>query len=69
MRYRALSLATKKITFFVGSLMKQNICDRLYPSFSFQILASHGANLGQIDRQGDSALYWAARQGHSQIIK
>ena len=34
-----------------------------------QVLAAHGANLGQVDQQGDSAVYWAARQGHTQAIQ
>ena len=41
----------------------------LKDTWFFQLLCTHGANLGQVDRQGDSALYWAARQGHAQVIK
>jgi hypothetical protein len=35
----------------------------------WQILGGHGANLGQLDQQGDSTIYWAARQGHAHIIQ
>ena len=34
-----------------------------------KVLSTHGANLGQVDQQGDSALYWAARQGHHPVVK
>ena len=34
-----------------------------------KVLCSHGANLGQVDYQGDSAIYWAARQGHTAVIQ
>ena len=34
-----------------------------------QVLVAHGANLGVADQQGDSAVYWAARQGHAPVIR
>ena len=36
---------------------------------NIKVLSTHGANLGQVDQQGDSALYWAARQGHHPVVK
>lgn len=39
-------------------------------SFIFlRLLAAREANLAQVDRQGDSGVTWAARQGHVEIIK
>ena len=32
-------------------------------------MVAHGANLGVADQQGDSAVYWAARQGHAPVIR
>ena len=34
-----------------------------------QVLNGHGADLGAVDVQGDNAVYWAARQGHSGVIR
>ena len=34
-----------------------------------KVLAGAGASLGQVDLQGDSAVYWAARQGHAEVIQ
>ena len=34
-----------------------------------QVLVAHGANLGIMDQQGDSAVYWASRQGHAKVVK
>ena len=34
-----------------------------------KMLAAKGGNLGMVDHRGDSAIYWAARQGHEDIIR
>ena len=34
-----------------------------------RVLGGHGADLGATDSAGDSALYWAARQGHAAVIR
>ena len=34
-----------------------------------RVLSGHGANLTAVDLQGDNAVYWAARQGHSGVIQ
>ncbi len=34
-----------------------------------RLLASRGANLAQVDRQGDSGVVWATRQGHVDVVK
>ena len=34
-----------------------------------RMLEERGANLGLVDNQGDSGIIWAARQGHSDVIK
>ena len=34
-----------------------------------RVLHGHGADLGALDVQGDNAVYWAARQGHSSVIQ
>ena len=34
-----------------------------------QVLGGHGADLAALDSQGDSAVYWAARQGHTPVIE
>ena len=34
-----------------------------------RVLGGHGADLGALDSQGDSAVYWAARQGHTPVIE
>ena len=34
-----------------------------------RVLRGHGADLAAIDLQGDNAIYWAARQGHSGVIE
>ena len=33
------------------------------------MLAAKGGNLGMVDHRGDSAIYWAARQGHEDLIR
>ena len=35
----------------------------------FQVLAKKGGNLGMVDNRGDSAVYWAARQGHHHVVQ
>ena len=37
--------------------------------FIFQVLAKKGGNLGMVDNRGDSAVYWAARQGHHHVVQ
>ena len=34
-----------------------------------RVLGGHGADLTKLDSQGDSAVYWAARQGHTPVIE
>jgi len=34
-----------------------------------RVLHGHGADLSAVDLQGDNAVYWAARQGHSSVIQ
>ena len=34
-----------------------------------RVLRGHGADLSALDLQGDNAIYWAARQGHSGVIE
>ena len=34
-----------------------------------KMLAAKGGNLGMVDHRGDSAIYWAARQGHEDLIR
>ena len=34
-----------------------------------RVLRGHGADLAALDLQGDNAIYWAARQGHSGVIE
>ena len=34
-----------------------------------KVLATKGGNLGLVDNRGDSAMYWAARQGHAEVIQ
>ena len=34
-----------------------------------RVLRGHGADLTALDLQGDNAIYWAARQGHSGVIE
>ena len=34
-----------------------------------QVLAKKGGNLGMVDNRGDSAVYWAARQGHQDVVQ
>ena len=34
-----------------------------------KVLALKGGNLGIVDDRGDSAVYWAARQGHEDVIQ
>ena len=34
-----------------------------------QVLAKKGGNLGMVDNRGDSAVYWAARQGHHDVVQ
>ena len=36
---------------------------------SLQVLAKKGGNLGMVDNRGDSAVYWAARQGHQDVVQ
>ena len=35
----------------------------------FKVLAKKGGNLGMVDNRGDSAVYWAARQGHHHVVQ
>ena len=34
-----------------------------------RVLGGHGADLTALDSQGDSAVFWAARQGHTPVIE
>ena len=43
--------------------------EQLKTYFPYRLLASREANLAQVDRQGDSGVVWAARQGHVDVIK
>jgi ankyrin repeat protein len=36
---------------------------------AIEILAAKGANLAAVDRAGDSALSWAARQGNNDVLQ